>query len=128
MDSNTNTLPQAVERPALRSGDLSSETVLARLMTLDSTQRAHAYVQANSWDWPDAIADLIPGNWALLDNREKYAHPAQRALMRVLDATTTEFERSRQWWRESLGRTDEAHLEWWHTHYSSPNEKVQPRG
>lgn len=93
------------------------QSLLSRLMALDSTQRAHAYVQANCWKWPDALAELSPEGWERMTQDEKHSHPQGKTLWRVLWAVTTEFERSRQWWREQLKANDEAHLSWWNAHF-----------
>lgn len=116
-----------VRAPELRSIDGFGNRALASLIALPSDQRAHAYVQANTYVWPDAVKDLKPDGWDKLDDREKFAHPDGKELWRVLNTVTSEFERSRQWWREELKRTDAEHLAWWSGH-SSPNTKMSHDG
>lgn len=87
--------------------------VVERFSAIDSTQCAHAYVELNRWKWPGILADLKPEYWDTMPIGEKHPHPFMRILMNIIKAKTSEFERSRQWWRERLKRTDKEHLEWW---------------
>lgn len=97
-----------------------------RLTQMTEDERAHAYVEANCWEWPTALSDMKPTGWGDMSSDEKMKKG--RPLWDALHATTTHFARSRQWHREKCNHTDAEHLEWWHRTFpqNAPGEP-QPR-
>ena len=118
-------IPNGKEQAELCSSALLGEKLLHILAPLSAEERAHAYVQGNTWHWPDVLAAHKPEKWDEWTDKQKYESREGQTMWRTMEIVTSEFERSRQWWREQLKRTDEAHLEWWNRQHS-PNEKAHP--
>jgi phytoene dehydrogenase-like protein len=84
-----------------------------RLAAMDEESRGMAWVQANKFEWPDALADLKPPSWDGLTDRQKRDSKEGWALWTSLQCVTSDFQRSRAWWKHALRRTDEQHDKWW---------------
>lgn len=117
MNQKTSNVPSGA---AVACGALLGEKALSILTKLSPDECAHAYVQMNCFEWPDALRDIKPPEWDGMTDRQRHAHPEMKQVWHALHMVTSEFQRSRQWWRERLARTDAQHLEWW-THTYSPN-------
>ena len=93
------------------------------LEPLTSGQRAHCYVQLNKYDWPELLDELKPASWDSMDMRNRDGNYFFNVIWEVVIAVTSEFDRSRQWWREELKSTDQAHMEWWNKTYQGRGVK-----
>lgn len=81
------------------------------LKGLKRSERAHAYVQANSWTWPDVLIKFKPESFNQLSFDTMHKHVEFIKLYELLLSVTTEFQRSRQWWKER-GIKSQCHKEW----------------
>lgn len=112
---------------AVGSTDWLGERLRASLGRMTPEQRAKAYVNLNTYKWPESMADLKPGQWENLTCEQRYRSEESRELWKALHEMTSEYERSRAWWLDELDRTTEEHLEWWLTQRRrSPNGGSEP--
>lgn len=98
---------------------LFGKEALSILTKLSADECAHAYVQMNRFEWPDVLSEMKPPEWDAMSDKQRKAQPKTKQVWQALHMVTSEFQRSRQWWRERLARTDEQHLEWWLHTYST---------
>jgi hypothetical protein len=84
-----------------------------RLAAMDEESRGMAWVQANKFEWPDALADLKPTGWDGLTDRQKRDSAEGWAMWECVNGMTNPYQRSRSWWVHALGRTPEEHDKWW---------------
>ncbi len=84
------------------------------LSILTAEERAYAWVQLNRFQWPDAIAEVKPKDW---DNtstgHDRFKTECGQVAWRILNEMTSDFDRSRAWWINALGRTPIEHVKWW---------------
>lgn len=95
----------------------SAEKMASVFRMLPEEARNAAYVQANCFNWPDALMPFKAAGLDEMTAREKYHHPAWQEMFEVIESNTTHFGRSRAWWLINLKRTKEQHAEWYATHY-----------
>lgn len=91
---------------------------------MSEDDRAHCFVQMNSWEWPDALSAAKPDGWDNMGHAEKQKEG--KWLWNLLEKTVSDFAFSRQWHREKCENTDEKHFEWWVKTYLA-NGADQPR-
>lgn len=119
--SKTESQGQPEMQKPVASSELFGEKVLRKLTTLTHDERAHAYVQANSFKWPDALAELKPDQWDEMTDQQKRQSPEGKTMWNCVKMVTSEYDRSKAWWIEALGRTSKDHDEWWLLQFS-PND------
>ena len=100
---------------------MNTEKLLHALVSLHEKDRAHAYVEWNSYKWPEALSEFKPEGWDALNSNDRYNHPGQRLLAKLLDLTVSEFMQSNQWWEEKCGGT-KGHETWFIEHHKIPKE------
>ena len=81
------------------------------LSDLRPEERAHAWVQATQFLWPDAITQFKPTDCDLLESARKYDDEDWKSLFRCLELLTSDYERSRQWNIEVADNNVRRHLE-----------------
>lgn len=89
----------------------------AILMRLKRSDRAKAYVESNTWQWPKVLRDFEPAGFSeIRDFHLKYESSDFKALINLLYSVTTEYQRSRQWWKEQGIKAKypiSNHMEWY---------------
>lgn len=80
---------------------------------MSSEQRCRVFIQMNLYRWPVEFFSFMPDEFDGLNNIDRHSHPDFRLLMDKITMATTHFDRSLQWWRDILKKTDEQHKEWW---------------
>lgn len=93
-----------------------SESIYDRLSKLPAEGRAHVFVELNLCQWPKVLSDLKPAGWDGMSTDEKIRVGKEAWIL--IHALTTEYERSRQWWRETIPQKTEAeHTAWWEKNF-----------
>lgn len=93
---------------------------LERIISLSLHQRGQDFCKINLYTYPHWAK--APDGWEHLSDKEKYNHPDFIRLIAAMNLSSSQFERSQAWWVYQLGRTKEAHLEWWISEYSKDKQ------
>jgi hypothetical protein len=106
-----------IRKATIRNQDAQSDSLvepaLGILSNLSDDECAHAYVQMNCFQWPDALISLKPDGWDAMTKTQRYDSSEMQQVWHAIHLMTSAFNRSRQWWREKLIQTDDQHLKWW---------------
>ena len=92
---------------------MNTDRIRSALSEMTADQRALAYVELNCFKWPKSLWQFKPHDWDCLDNHNRHYHVEGKTLWKIIHEMTSEYERSRAWWLESLGRTNREHIAWW---------------
>lgn len=93
-------------------GGCSSHDLLAVLVALPEDERNAAYVDANCWRWPTALAQYKEDHFDQMTDMAKMEDPTWKTMWEAIHQCTSEFGRSQAWWVIELGRTREDHAVW----------------
>ncbi len=84
------------------------------LAMLTAEERALAWVQLNRFQWPDAISEVKSKDWDNISTGyDRFKTERGQSAWRILNEMTSDFDRSRAWWINALGRTPIEHIQWW---------------
>jgi hypothetical protein len=89
---------------------------LTKKYTID--ELASLYAHTNAWEWPTEILGPEPWYWeeARKTDLKKLANCKRfRKLFKKLEKIVPRVLKSRAWWLEILGRTEDDWRTWWHS-------------